>query len=101
MLLCFALFSRLKIGHWPYYAHPDPKQLDAPFLHSITLFGFLLSFLAVVIAPLALVVAAFIDEKEPGIKKKIFFHTMAVYLLGISLWSLDISMGEFTNWLID
>jgi hypothetical protein len=48
-LVCFALmfayaaYGAVVVGHWPYYAHPDPKELPLPRLFAavaiITLAG--------------------------------------------------------------
>jgi hypothetical protein len=28
--LAYAFVAKLQLGHWPYYGHPDPKQMGWP-----------------------------------------------------------------------
>jgi hypothetical protein len=40
-LLGYACQARLHLGHWPYYEHPDPKDLGWWFQHSVLQLGFI------------------------------------------------------------
>ena len=40
-LLSYAFQARLYLGHWPYYAHPDPKELGWWPHHTALQLGFI------------------------------------------------------------
>jgi hypothetical protein len=46
----FAALARLKLGFWPSYGQPDPKDLDWSFLDVPALFWFLLAPVAVLVS---------------------------------------------------
>jgi hypothetical protein len=52
-LVAVASLARLSLGFWPFYGHPDPKDLDWPFLTEPPLFEYLLF----LVAPLAVLVS--------------------------------------------
>ncbi len=69
IVLCFAFAAMLQIGHWPYYAHPDPKELNMPIWLDVSAVGFLASALGAISIPAILGVASFVEWKEDKEKK--------------------------------
>ena len=44
----FAVVSLMRLGHWPSYGNPDPKDLKLPFLHIAALFSYPIGLLSVI-----------------------------------------------------
>ena len=101
---CYAWFQ---IGHWPYYAHPDPSELPHRVLMQIMTVVFLAGALSVILIPagylLWRIVASWTKRPVPPHRTPVVF-----YLSGVALWGLDF-LAEFTDvfwtsnigWLLD
>src|SRR5688572_6312001 len=50
-LIAYACYAWFQIGHWPYYAHPDPKELPHRELLSIMTAVFLVGVGSVILVP--------------------------------------------------
>jgi hypothetical protein len=106
-LLAYACYGWFQVGHWPYYAHPDPKELPHDLLLRITSIVFLIGVLSILLTPLVYVVwrtlAAWKKWSVPAQG-----GPMILYLTGVTMWVLDFS-AEFTkvpwtstiSWLLD
>ena len=46
-LFGFAAVAWGRVGHWPYYANPDPKDLALPFLHAAALLAYPLALVSI------------------------------------------------------
>src|ERR1041385_8391718 len=46
-LLGFATLAYFKVGHWPLYNRPDPKELRFPFLYGASVLAYPLTVLAI------------------------------------------------------
>lgn len=102
IVLCFAFVAMLKIGHWPYYAHPDPKELGMPIWLAVSSYGFIASALGAFLIPsiLALVHLLSRDKDAPKTKGAVIL-ALVIYIIGVGLWVIDFSMGNFSNWVLD
>jgi hypothetical protein len=84
-----ACHSYAVTGHWPFYAHPDPKGLPNGVLLAICFWTFLAAVFSLVIYPLPalhIVVSAKLEHKRlaPG-----FLWPMAIFVLGVGLWVVE------------
>jgi len=106
-LVAYACYAWVQIGHWPYYAHPDPKELPHRALLSITSAVFLLGVSSMIFVPVGYLVYRVVAAAR---KKAISPHRgpAVLYLTGAALWVLDFA-AEFTalpwssniSWLLD
>ena len=112
-LACYAVivgygcYAWLQIGHWPYYAHPDPKELPHRVLLHITSAVFLIGALSVMLIPAGYLLWRAVASWK---KRPVPPHRTPVvlYLTGVALWVLDL-LAEFTRvfwssnigWLMD
>ncbi len=106
-MLTYACYASVVVGHWPYYAHPDPKELPLSYLLSAVSWILLLGLASVILIPLGYGTCRLIARWR---KTPFAVHRAAVgfYLAGAILWTADIS-AEFTRlpwkslagWVID
>jgi hypothetical protein len=88
----FAVVAYSKVGHWPYYSHPDPKELQLPLFHRTALLGVLLAHVGMLVGMLALVFSY----------RRWKTWQIAVFSLGCALWVLEVFRSEHVfTWLID
>ena len=99
VLFVFACCAAVQIGHWPYYAHPDPK--DLPSLRTVyraASYATLMGLVSVILLPVGHVMfrafAAWrkwrIDQKTRGV---------ALYCAGATLWIIDVVFGlTYSRW---
>jgi hypothetical protein len=94
-ILGYACYAWFHIGHWPYYAHPDPKELPNHLLLQIASMVFLIGALSVVLIPLG-----YLSWRAVAIWRKVSVspHSSCVvlYLVGLALWALDLT-ADFTD----
>lgn len=91
-LFGFAGVAWVRVGHWPYYANPDPKDLALPFLHAAALLAYPLALVSI---PTCLLVVILSWE---SLKR----HHVIMFTLGASLWAFTLPMtGPLFEWLID
>jgi hypothetical protein len=106
-LVVYACYAWIQIGHWPYYAHPDPKELPNRSLLSIASVMFLMGALSVIVIPFAYslwrVVAVW--RKWPISPHR---APVVLYLAGLAFWSLDyvavfadLPWTSTISWLLD
>lgn len=106
-LIAYACYAWFQVGHWPHYAHPDPKELPHRVLLNLTSVVFLVGVGSVIFVPAGYLVWRGVAAWR---KKAISPHRrpVAVYLTGVALWVLDFA-AEFTampwtsniSWLLD
>src|SRR6478736_1227547 len=94
VLLAYACYAWLQVGHWPYYAHPDPKELPHRDLLRLASAVFLVGALSVTAIPVGYLVwrAMAIWRKKPTLPHR---KPVVLYLAGVALWGLDFA-AEFT-----
>ena len=95
ILVAYACYAAATIGHWPYYAHPDPSELPLPSLGNVVLLTTLAGLLSVLLLPVLYgsyrALAAW--RKWPISPSR---KAVGLYAIGAALWSLDVTF-EFVN----
>ena len=106
-LIAYACYAWFQLGHWPYYAHPDPKELPHRVLLNVTSAVFLAGVAAILLIPFGYLVwravAAWRKKPVPPHRRPVVW-----YMTGTALWVLDLA-AEFTSlpwssnigWLLD
>jgi hypothetical protein len=101
-LACFGVFVTavmIKVGHFPYYSHPDPKHVEG--LCGLYLATMLL-LVATLVSPLLVggrALSRVVRRQRPHPQPL----TTAAYLLGLSLFAIIIFGNAFglASWLFD
>ena len=89
IILCYAAYAASLIRHWPYYAHPDPKDLPSPtFLYAGAALVMLTGVLSVLTIPIGYSIA-----RVMAVMKKQALAPHGIWILwfiaGSALWILD------------
>jgi hypothetical protein len=107
VLIAYARYAWFQVGHWPYYAHPDPTELPHRVLLYITGVIVLVGMFSILLVPFGLLVGRVIAARRKDASSPL--HRAAVlYLAGAALWLLDFA-AEHTampwtstfGWIID
>lgn len=95
LLLTLALRVRLADGAWPIRNQPDPKTLG--FHNTLTIIGFLASFVVVVIVPLITLAAFALGQRRTSIRPVILtaLGCLALFLV------LRLDLGGLGDWIAD
>ena len=56
-LMLFAVLAWREVGHWPFYASPDPKDQHLPALHAVALLAIPLGTISALVGVIALFLA--------------------------------------------
>jgi len=101
LLVTYAAYVALKIGHWPTYSNPDPKTLDSPIWDPVVSFAVTLSSYAIPVAILSSVLVFFFGTGEGKAEKKtvLLWSIVPVFVCLVVL--LDIRMNGPLNWYLD
>jgi hypothetical protein len=92
LLMVFASIASKTVGHWPYYSHPDPKDLGLPYLHSLALFGIPIGLLSAFVGIIGLI----------GAHEQWRRWHIGIFVVGVLLWALNMGqVGRLLNWLLD
>lgn len=107
ILFAYACYGWAVVGHWPYYAHPDPKQLPfRPLLRLVSLVTFA-GVLSLLVLPVAYAVARTVaaTRKQTLVLPQ---STLPLYFTGTALWVADFVVlkaggpwHSMLNWLLD
>ena len=93
----FVLRAYLAIGRWPYYGHPDPKDLGFDIHHTLIWLGMLSTYFSPALLPPALVLHwSLARPKERAAGCLLFAATYAAFWTG----AFDPS-GRFGEWFAD
>lgn len=90
VLIAYACYAWFQVGHWPYYAHPDPKELPHKLLLGITGRVAAVGLISILLVPLGFLVRRLVGfiRKKPmpwPRQAKLFF------LVGAVVWVLDLA----------
>jgi len=106
-LLGYGCYAWFLVGHWPYYAHPDPKELPHRVLLNIVSVVFLIGLLSLVVIPVAHLLWCAVAHwrKWPIPPQR---RPYILFAAGVALWVLDFA-AVFTDlpwtsnisWLLD
>src|SRR5687767_5436541 len=56
-LVAFAVIAAERVGHWPYYSNPDPKELRLPVLHAAALLSYPVALISIPACLLVVIIA--------------------------------------------
>ena len=88
----FAIIAAIRVGHWPYYSNPDPKDLRLPLLHGAALLSYPVALLTI---PICLGVV-FLGW---GALKR---RDVLVFTVGAAGWAFMFPIiGRLFEWLVD
>lgn len=98
-LACFywlVLRTRFAVGHWPYYAHPDPKDTGFDFHYSVVAFGLLaMPILGLVASSLGLFSRLRLLDVQWWLVVSPFLMAVATIVY------LNVEPGDFIGWFLD
>jgi hypothetical protein len=107
VVIAYACYAWFHLGHWPYYAHPDPKELPHRALLNIASVAFLAGLFSLLVIPLGYGVwrGVLTWRKQAATPHH---GPLAWYSAGLALWVLDL-VAEFSRvpwtsnigWLLD
>ena len=91
-----------EVGHWPYYNHPDPKNLEMPLYYGTAAIAFLVTVLFFVLIPITLVITGLVKWKMWAPKKKrILVTSLVLYSFGLGVWVIDGRVSGLATWILD
>lgn len=90
VVIGFAALAAHRVGHWPFYSHPDPQNLKLPFLHIAALFSFPIAIVTLLAGMVWLI----------GSHTKWAKADVIVFIGAAALWCLA-TPGRLLNWLVD
>ncbi len=98
-LACFywlVLRTRFAVGHWPYYAHPDPKDTGFDFHYSVVAFGLL------AMPVLGLAASALGLFSRLRLQDVPWWLVVAPFLIAVAvIVYLNVEPGDFIGWFLD
>lgn len=88
VMLAYACYGATVVGHWPYYAHPDPKELPGRMLFQAVAIVMLIGVASVVCLPVGYTIwrCICVMRKAPPTRHRVW---ILWYLAGVSIWLLD------------
>jgi hypothetical protein len=88
IMLAYACYGAVVVGHWPYYAHPDPKELPARMLLQVVAMVMLIGAASVVCLPVGYAIWRGVlgVRKTPAPRHRVW---VLWYLVGAIIWLLD------------
>lgn len=106
ILLGYACFAASVNGHWPYYAHPDPKDLSGAVLSHVVMFATLMGLLSVLLVPAAFGVSRILAAWKRQDPLTIEPGAARMYLVGAIVWCIDLALmsadrRSLTSWILD
>jgi hypothetical protein len=90
VLIVYACYAWFQVGHWPYYAHPDPSELPYRLLGYITGVIFLAGAISILLLPVGLLIGRLIAAGR-GDSSPSLHRSTVLYLAGAALWLTDFS----------
>jgi hypothetical protein len=92
ILIGFATIASIRVGHWPYYSNPDPKELHLPLLHAAALFSYPLALISL---PIGLLIALLSFD---SLRRR----DIIVFTTGAAAWAFIFPIvGRLFEWLVD
>ena len=103
VLVLYAAVVAQKIGHWPWYSHPDPKDLHWPFATAPVALVTIVAILAIPFGTIALlgIAIARAIRSEFRAHRSLLFRRAAWLGAGAGLWTCDIVRGGLLSWIMD
>jgi hypothetical protein len=103
VLVVFAAVVAQKVGHWPWYSNPDPKDLHWPSVTAPVSLVTIVSLLSIPVATTALIVATVWRYCQHRLRehRKLRLRQGAWLGLGVAAWIYDLKRGGLLNWIMD
>ena len=107
VIIAYAYYGAAVAGHWPYYSHPDPKDLPLRALGYVASVFFLIGVLSVILIPAGYLVwrlAAFWTKRPvlPHLRAVLFFCAGSVlWVLDFAAIHTDLPWTSQISWLLD
>ena len=92
----FVFRARMHLGHWPRYAHPDPKDLDFTLHHVVLHYG-ILAFPFIAIVAVAFGIAARVHDRALPMWLIVSAGLLPVLLAVF----LNVEPYDFIGWFMD
>jgi hypothetical protein len=107
MMFVYACYGAAVVGHWPYYAHPDPKELPHRTLLHVAAIVMLIGALSVLLVPVGHVVWRLVQRLRHSEVRE-HRRWLLLYVVGMVIWILDcVSMfsrgpwHSIISWIVD
>jgi hypothetical protein len=106
ILVTYACYATVTIGHWPYYAHPDPKELPFRPLMNVVVLTTFAGLLSVVGLPLLHSLHSLWQTWRKTERRPLSAGTLTFYLAGAVAWIADLTLTfadkrSLTSWIFD
>jgi len=105
-LFAYACYAAVIVGHWPYYAQPDPKELPLRPLLSVVGYITAAGAMSVLVLPLMFAICRYYARwRNVHVSKQRRVPTI-LYLAGAALWIADLTLTftdhqSLVSWIID
>jgi hypothetical protein len=107
VMLAYACYAAAVVGHWPFYAHPDPKELPVRTLLHIVAIVMLIGALSVLLLPVSYTIwRSAMKLKDRTVPKHRTW--VLLYAAGGIIWLLDFAAvhgrlpwRSLIDWIID
>lgn len=102
-LVLFAALVAHKVGHWPSYSAPDPKDLHWPFVTAPVFLVVIIALLSVPAGAFALLLVMVYRLCQRGLRghRKVLLRQGAWWSVGAGVWAYDITRGGLLSWIMD
>jgi hypothetical protein len=98
-LACFYLLvvrTRFAVGHWPYYAHPDPKDTGFDIHYSLLMWGM------IALPVIGLAASSFGLFSRLRLRDVSWWLVVAPFLVAVAtIVYLNLEPGDFIGWFMD
>jgi hypothetical protein len=107
LLFAYACYGAVVVGHWPYYAHPDPKQLPVRALAFAATFILLVGAFALLLLPVGYAIWRLILKlkQQAAPNHRVW---VILYAAGATFWIADyaalhrrLPWHSIINWILD
>ena len=107
VMFAYACYGAAVVGHWPYYAHPDPKELPLRTLLYVVTIIMLIGALSVLLLPIGYAVWRLVLKlKDRAVPKHRTW--VLLYAVGAAVWIIDfvgvrvrMPWRSLIEWMID
>lgn len=101
MLYGLGIYAWLRLGHWPSYGNPDPKDMDD--FVSVQIITILFASLALFGWPIMMVAAALAlaSERVFRLRRHGWGFLIAAIGVGLTWWQIACDPAGLSNWMMD
>ena len=107
LMFAYACYGAFLIGHWPYYAHPDPKELPVRALLDTVAIIMLVGALSLVLVPVGYAMWRLaVKLKHRAVPQHRVW--VMLYVAGVTIWIVDFAAlhgktpwHSILSWILD